>query len=399
MGERFMAANQETGTPTSLPHTYGPAAAVHAEFEGISLFLCGDVMTGRGIDQIMPHPGSPVIHESYMRNANGYVQLAEKVNGPIPKPVSYDYIWGDALPVLKSINPDLRVINLETSVTTNDDFWPKGINYRMHPRNVACLSAAGIDCCLLANNHVLDWGHAGLIETLDVIKAEGIKPVGAGKDRYEAVAPAIFKIAGKGRLVILAYGLKTSGIPVRWAASANSPGINMLPDLSARTVDRIKKEVAAIKQPGDVVLLSLHWGGNWGYKIDADDRQFAHRLIDEAGADAIFGHSSHHVKGIEVYRQKLILYGCGDFLNDYEGIQGHEQYRSHLTLMYFPNFDPLSGKLLQMRMIPMQIKRFQTVYATKSDSQWLMDVLNREGRGLGTGVTLHKDGSFRLIWD
>jgi poly-gamma-glutamate synthesis protein (capsule biosynthesis protein) len=399
MGERFMAANQETGTPTSLPHPYGQVAAVHAEFEGISLFLCGDVMTGRGIDQIMPHPGSHVIHESYMRNANGYVQLAEKVNGLIPKPVSYDYIWGDALPVLKSVNPDLRVINLETSVTTNDDFWPKGINYRMHPRNAACLSAAGIDCCILANNHVLDWGHTGLIETLDVIKAEGIKPVGAGKDRYEAEAPAIFKITGKGRLVILAYGSKTSGIPVSWAASINSPGINMLPDLSARTIDRIKKEVAAIKQPGDVVLLSLHWGGNWGYKIDTGDRQFAHRLIDEAGVDAIFGHSSHHVKGIEVYRQKLILYGCGDFLNDYEGIQGHEQYRSHLTLMFFPNFDPLSGKLLQMRMIPMQIKRFQTVYATKSDSQWLMDVLNREGRGLGTGVKLQKDGSFRLIWD
>jgi poly-gamma-glutamate synthesis protein (capsule biosynthesis protein) len=290
MEERFMAASQSTGAPAGRPQTYGQVPAVRANSQGISLFLCGDVMTGRGIDQIMPHPGSPVIHESYLRNANGYVQLAEKVNGLIPKPVSYDYIWGDALPVLTSVNPDLRVINLETSVTTNDDFWPKGINYRMHPRNAACLSAAGIDCCILANNHVLDWGQAGLIETLDVIKAEGIKPVGAGKHRYEATEPAVFRITGKGRLVIFAYGLKTSGI------------------------------------------------------------------------------------------------------------QGHEQYRSHLTLMYFPKVDPLSGKLLQMRMIPMQIKRFQTVYATKSDSQWLMDVLNREGGKLGTGVKLHKDGSLGLIW-
>jgi poly-gamma-glutamate synthesis protein (capsule biosynthesis protein) len=260
MEERFMAASQSTGAPAGRPQTYGQVPAVRANFQGISLFLCGDVMTGRGIDQIMPHPGSPVIHESYLRNANGYVQLAEKVNGLIPKPVSYDYIWGNALPVLTSVNPDLRVINLETSVTTNDDFWPKGINYRMHPRNAACLSAAGIDCCILANNHVLDWGQAGLIETLDVIKAEGIKPVGAGKHRYEATEPAVFRITGKGRLVIFAYGLKTSGIPGSWAASDNSPGINVLPDLSARTINGIEKEVAAIKQPGDIVLLSLHWG-------------------------------------------------------------------------------------------------------------------------------------------
>lgn len=399
MEDRFMATGQTTGAPTGWPHTDGQVAAVDAESEGISVFLCGDVMTGRGIDQIMPRPGSPVIHESYLRNANGYVQLAENVNGLIPKPVSYDYIWGDALTVLTSVNPDLRVINLETSVTTNDDFWPKGINYRMHPGNVACLSAARIDCCILANNHVLDWGHAGLIETLDVIKAEGITPVGAGKDRYQAQAPAIFNITGKGRLVILAYGLKTSGIPGSWTASNTWPGINILPDLSARTIHRIKREVATVKQPGDVVLLSLHWGGNWGYKIYSEERQFAHSLIDKAGVDAIYGHSSHHVKGIEVYQQNLILYGCGDFLNDYEGIRGHEQYRSHLTLMYFPRFDPLSGKLLQMVMIPMQIKRFQTVHATRSDNQWLVDVLNREGKQLGTGVKLHKDSSLRLIWE
>ena len=66
----------------------------------ISLFLCGDVMTGRGIDQVMDYPSDPVIYEPYMRNAYGYVQLAEQANGPIPKPVDYSYIWGDALDVL-----------------------------------------------------------------------------------------------------------------------------------------------------------------------------------------------------------------------------------------------------------------------------------------------------------
>ncbi len=399
MGESFMTASQELSPSTDWTNTDGQMAPAPAGSEGISLFLCGDVMTGRGIDQIMPHPGSPVIYESYLRTAEGYVELAEKMNGPIPKPVDYGYIWGDALSVLTHLDPDLRIINLETSVTTNNDYWPKGINYRMHPDNVASLSAARIDGCILANNHVLDWGHAGLIETLKILEAAGIKHVGAGKDRARSEAPVIFDITGKGRLVIFAYGSKTSGIPASWTASNRSPGINILPDLSVHTVKSIKKEVKAIKQPGDVVLLSLHWGGNWGYNITSGERQFAHNLIDEAGADAIYGHSSHHVKGIEVYQDKLILYGCGDFLNDYEGIQGHEQYRSHLTLMYFPSFDPLSGKLLQMRMMPMQIKRFQTIHTSKSDSRWLMDVLNREGELFGTGVKLNKDGSFRLTWE
>lgn len=366
----------------------------------ITLFLCGDVMTGRGIDQVMAYPSDPGIYESYMHSAYGYVQLAEEINGFISKPVDYSYIWGDALAVLGCIKPDLRIINLETSVTTSRDFLSgKGINYRMHPKNIRCLSSAAIDCCVLANNHVLDWGHSGLIETLDVIKQANMKSVGAGKNRQQAELPAIFEITGKGRLLIFAYGSITSGVPVSWAATQNMPGVNLLPDLSDHMVLQIKKEVAAIKQPGDVVLFSLHWGGNWGYTIADSERRFAHKLIDKAGVDVIYGHSSHHVKGIEVYQGKLILYGCGDFLNDYEGIKGYEQYRGDLSLMYFPSFDPLSGKLTHMSMMPMQIKRFQTIYASPRDTQWLMKVLNREGKQLNTQVTLSKDGFLSLKWD
>lgn len=212
-------------------------------------------------------------------------------------------------------------------------------------------------------------------------------------------APAIFDVTGKGRLLVFAWGAKSSGIPETWAASKGSPGINVLPDLSVHTVDRIKKEVAAVKQPGDVALLSVHWGGNWGYDIPDDQRQFAHKLLDDAGVDAIYGHSSHHVKGIEVYQGKLILYGCGDFLNDYEGIDGYEQYRDDLTLMYFPSFDPLSGRLVEMSMMPMQIKRFQTIRTEPSDSGWLIKTLNTEGEQFGTKVRLHKDGFLKLIWE
>ena len=172
-----------------------------------------------------------------------------------------------------------------------------------------------------------------------------------------------------------------------------------MPDFSDHTLARIQTAVAAVRQPRDVVLLSLHWGGNWGYHIPAEERRFAHRLIDEAGVDAVYGHSSHHPKGIEVYRDRLILYGCGDFLNDYEGISGQEQFRADLTLMYFPAFAAASGRLVRLNLVPMQIKRFQTVRPGPDDCQWLAGVLNREGQQFGTRVEPAGEQILSLQWD
>lgn len=128
----------------------------------VTLFLCGDVMTGRGIDQILPHPAEPHLYEPYMRSALGYLEIAEQATGQIERPADFAYIWGDALGELERARPEARIVNLETAVTVAEDAWPdKGINYRMNPANVRCLLAAGIDCCVLANNHVLDWATAG----------------------------------------------------------------------------------------------------------------------------------------------------------------------------------------------------------------------------------------------
>ena len=280
-----------------------------------TLFLCGDVMTGRGLDQVLPHPGDPVLHEGYATSARDYVALAEKANGPIPRPVEFGYIWGDALAEWARIAPDLRIVNLETAVTTRDEWQRgKGIHYRMHPANVPCLTAAGIDCCVLANNHALDWGEAGLVETLETLRRSGLQYVGAGRDQAEAAAPAVLPTA-HGRVLVFSFGVASSGIPLGWAAGRGRPGVNLLPDLSRTTLQRIAARVNAIKRPADTVVASIHWGGNWGYAIPPGHRPFAHGLIDQCEVDAVHGHSSHHPLGIEVYRDRPILYGCGDFLN------------------------------------------------------------------------------------
>src|SRR5918994_2055115 len=157
----------------------------------VTVFLCGDVMTGRAIDQILPHPSDPRIYEEVASDARTYIELAEEVNGPIPRAVDPSYIWGDALAELQQVRPDARIVNLETSVTRNDEAWPKSVNYRMNPANVECLTAAGIDVCVLANNHVLDYVHAGLEETLETLQRAGLATAGAGRTLAEAPRPAV----------------------------------------------------------------------------------------------------------------------------------------------------------------------------------------------------------------
>lgn len=369
-----------------------------SQAESICMFLCGDVMTGRGIDQILPHPGNPVLYESYVRDAREYLRLAELAHGPIPWPVSFDYIWGDSLEELERAGTDVRIINLETSVTSSDDYWlDKPVLYRMRPGNTGCITAARIDCCCLANNHTLDWGYEGLRETLRTLDAAGIARAGAGATTAEATSPAALDVAGKGRALVFSFGSPTSGIPREWGATENRPGVNLLEDLSEDTARRVADQMLRRTRPGDVVVASIHWGGNWGYRIPDEQINFAHRLLDE-GVSIVHGHSSHHVKAIEVYRERLILYGCGDFLTDYEGISGYEQFRGDLSLMYLVKVDPRQGQLVEVRMIPMRLRRFRLNRASTTDAQWLHNLLNRLGAPFGAQTQLESDYSLTLQW-
>lgn len=370
-----------------------------ADGDLIRLFLCGDVMTGRGVDQALSHPCEPTLHEGYVKDARDYMELAEEKNGPIPHPVDFAYIWGDALAELSRFKPHVRLINLETSVTTSDSPWPgKGIHYRMHPQNVPCLTAAGIHGCALANNHVLDWGQAGLRETLDTLKAAGIACAGAGRNLAEASKPALVDAGDKGRVLIVSLGSVASGIPRGWGATDDRPGVHLLEDLSAGTAETVGERMRRLRRPGDMVVASLHWGPNWGYAVTDKEVRFAHRLIDTGGVDVIHGHSSHHIKGIEVYREKLILYGCGDFLTDYEGIGGYEIFRGELGLMYLASFNASNGALARLKLVPTRVRRFRVERAKGDEAAYLTEVLNTEGEPFGTKVKRNREGRLILQW-
>ena len=363
----------------------------------VTLMLCGDVMLGRGIDQILPHPSSPVLYEGYVRSALDYVALAERTNGPIPRAVPFSYAWGDALDELDRRKPDLRIINLETAVTRSDRPELKGINYRMNPANLPCVGAAGIDCCVLANNHVLDWGREGLLETLDAVKQAGIKTAGAGRDQMEAEAPAVFGLPGKGRVLVYGVAHGSSGVPFEWAAGPHHPGVSLIAQVSEGAADDLASRIAREKRRGDIVMLSIHWGRNWGYSISAAERAFAQQLLGSGQVDVIYGHSSHHFKAVEVFHGKPILYGCGDFLNDYEGIGGYEAYRSDLVFMYLVTIAPGDGKLLSLEMVPFCVRNFRLNRVERVDAEWLRRRMDEECRTFGGGVELLSDNTLSFV--
>jgi len=217
------------------------------------MLLCGDVMTGRGVDQILPHPGDPQLRESYIREATGYVALAEAASGPIPRPVGPAWPWGDALEVLGDLAPDVRLINLETSITRSGDFAPgKQVHYRMDPANIGCLTVALPDVCALANNHVLDFGQSGLAETLDTLAGAGLPA--AGRRRPGGPRPGARRLLRDG---LVRHPARVGGRPV---AGRRRPASQPLPG-RRRPVDRPGPGGRGTRRsPGGLAALGIELG-------------------------------------------------------------------------------------------------------------------------------------------
>jgi poly-gamma-glutamate synthesis protein (capsule biosynthesis protein) len=346
------------------------------------IFLTGDVMTGRAIDQLLPHGGDPTLREAVVSDARTYIRLAEQANGSIPAPIDFAWPWGEAVQIVEQFAPDVRLLNLETSITAGGEFARgKAVHYRMHPDNIGCVSAIRPDVCALANNHTLDFGYEGLIDTLQTLESAGICGVGAGLDATSAERPVVV-----GHVVIASCGMGSSGIPREWAARDRCPGVAYVPDMSDRGADAIADRLLALKGSGDSAVVSIHWGSNWGYDVDAAQIRFAHRLID-AGVDLVHGHSSHHPRPIEIYRGKLILYGCGDTVDDYEGIRTYESFRHELRLLYFGSVDECT-----LRMVPMRMRRMRLERAPEGDTEWLRATVEKISQPFGTRVDTASDG-------
>jgi len=197
------------------------------------------------------------------------------------------------------------------------------------------------------------------------------------------------------RVLVFALGMASSGIPSGWAATPERCGVAYTSVPSPPAADEVLRRVGLARRPGDIVVVSVHWGSNWGHRIPQDQVRFAHTLVD-GGVDVVHGHSSHHPRRIEVYRERLVLYGCGDFIDDYEGIVGHEEYRDDLRLALLVSVEAETGRLAGLRMVPFQARRMRLEHPAGDDRAWLRMTL--DGVAVGADVVSGPEGTLEARW-
>ena len=288
-----------------------------------------------------------------------------------------EYPWGDTLPLLR--RADVVVGNLEFVLADDGAPWPgKTFHFRADRRVVASLEAAGFALVSVANNHVLDFGTDAALESLTTLAQRGIGFAGAGPTADAARRPAVIHRDDLS-IAMLAF---TDNEP-DWEAGPESPGVHHVPvSLHDPRAAALLDAVAREREDVDLLIVSAHWGGNWGIDVPRSHRVFARALVD-AGADVVFGHSPHVVRGVEVYGGRPILYGAGDFVDDYAVDPVERNDRSFVFVLRTEDAVPI-----ELRLHPTEIVDFHARLADRYAAEIARDMAQRCA-ALGT----------RAVWD
>ncbi len=324
--------------------------------EPVSIALTGDVMLGRGVD------------------------VALRQLGPA-------YPWGNIRSLLRAA--DLAIINLECVIARSGrpwSRWPKPFHFRADPLAVSSLQLAGIDCVVLANNHVLDYEEKALLEMLDLLEQNGIAFTGAGRNAEEAVRPALMETGGL-RVGVVSFTDNEPG----WAAKETTPGTNCIPiSREERSLEPVREGIARARAAGaDLVIFSIHWGPNMVERPSALFREFAHAVI-AAGADVYHGHSAHVFQGIELHRGRPIIYDAGDFVDDYAV---DPELRNDWGLLFRLRLD--GARIRQIELVPLVIGRCQVNLAIGSEREAIAERIRALSAEMGTQV--HAEGDHLWI--
>ncbi|MCL5970517.1 MAG: CapA family protein [Patescibacteria group bacterium] len=287
----------------------------------------------------------------------GDVMLGRLVNEFL-KTHSPEYVWGDTLTIFK--NADLKICNLECVISDIGQPWSQKVfHFRTDAKNVEVLKVAGFDPISIANNHVLDYEYEALLKMTKILSEERINFAGGGASFIEASEPAICGMKGK-NIGLIAF---TDNEP-EWSATHTKPGIFYVPvNLKDKIAKFLLELIKKTRDDVDFLIISAHWGSNWGYFPPANHIPFSHALID-AGADIIFGHSGHVFRGIEIYKEKPIMYCTGNFIDDYAV---DEIERNDQSFIFIIETD--DNKFKRLLLYPTVIRNFQARLANDFESE------------------------------
>lgn len=312
--------------------------------QNITLAIMGDVLLDRGIGKMIETHGA-------------------------------DYPWRHVSHILNKY--DLALINLETSVGTRGNAMAdKEYTFQSKPETLEGIVSGGIDGVSIANNHILDYGREGFMETLKNLEKMGIPYAGGGRKKQEALKPAIWEINGM-QIGLLAF---SRVIPdMSWYATDQRAGIASAYDYY---LDSVCKTISETRKEVDFLIVSLHWGKELQNYPEEKDINAAKRLIDN-GADLIMGHHPHVLQGIELYKNKPIVYSLGNFVFNGRGKESNQ------TMIF--NLEVNKRGIVNLSIIPILIKGGQPMVAEGKEKEEIIHILNQRSKAWNTHIL--SDGS------
>jgi poly-gamma-glutamate synthesis protein (capsule biosynthesis protein) len=249
----------------------------------------------------------------------GDVMLARAVGARMKTENDWNLPFEGIADTLRSA--DFRFCNLECPISDRGHNLHHLYSFRADPRALGGLEAAGFDVVSQANNHAYDWGPEALLDSLERLRAAGIRPVGAGQNSLAAHYPVLVSVGGL-RLAFLAY---VDVDPKQAAAGVDRPGVAWLDPAQVLADIRFARPLA------DLIIVCPHWGVEYALKPAPDQVELAHQMID-AGADLVVGSHPHVVQPLETYHDHWIAYSLGNFIFDQKDSVTHRGLMLKVTV-------------------------------------------------------------------
>jgi poly-gamma-glutamate synthesis protein (capsule biosynthesis protein) len=289
------------------------------------------------------------------------------------------YPFGLVTPILK--NADIAFGNLECPIATEGTKIVKRFVFKAKPEYSQTLREAGFDMLSLANNHTLDCGRTGLLETMQNLQPHNIKWCGAGRNRSEAERATVLNVRGL-RVAFVGF---CEFLPEGVFTNDAKPGI------AFASSENVRRVVSAARKNADVVVASFHWGTEYANRPRALQTELAH-VAARSGADLVLGHHPHVLQGLQTIttrdastrklRRTLVAYSLGNFVFDPARERGAAPTETIVLRCRL-------GKrgIVSAQAVPMKIDNTRPRPATAAEAKAILARLDLVSRELGTRVS------------
>lgn len=318
-----------------------------------SLFAGGDTMLGRWVPQCQARNGTQ----------DAFAQVSDLV-----------------------AEADVALTNLECVVATTGDFFDKGERrpflYRAPPETLDFLTDAGFDVVATANNHSMDYGPEALVEQLELLEAAGIAYAGSGADLTQARTPTYVR---SGDVVLAFIGVEDT-FPMYGATEERAGNLHASTE---DMVEALREPIAEARQHAHLVVVTPHWGKNWVDEPTPERVEVARQII-ELGADAVLGHSSHHIHGVEVWEGKPIVYDMGSLFFDAVG-----QENLRFSAGWVLDFDQAGFHTLRVH--PLLLKSCKVTKANRHALEKIQGWLEERSKALDPDIPISWEGDAMVV--